>query len=117
MAKAYSQEERIDYEETFFPIVRFTVIRLILAIVLHLDLELHQMVLKILFLNGELQEESYMQQSVNFVVEGQEQKVCKQQKIMYDLKYSSRQWHLKFHQAIIVFEFHMIDDVTTRSAN
>ena len=46
----------------FSPVVRFASIRLILAIVAHLDLELHQMDVKITFINGELKEEIYMAQ-------------------------------------------------------
>jgi Reverse transcriptase (RNA-dependent DNA polymerase) len=50
---------------------------LILAIVAGLDLELYQMDVKTAFLNGNLEEEIYMEQPASFVVEGQEQKVCK----------------------------------------
>lgn len=54
VAKGYAQQEGIDYEETFSPIVIFSPIYNILAIAVHLDLELHQMNVKTTFLNGEL---------------------------------------------------------------
>ena len=87
------------------PVVRFASIRLILAIVAHMDLELHQMDVKTAFLNGELEEEIYMEQPVNFVSKGQEQKVCKLKRSIYGLKQSSRQWYLRFHEAVMSYGF------------
>ncbi|KAL0286915.1 UNVERIFIED_CONTAM: Retrovirus-related Pol polyprotein from transposon TNT 1-94 [Sesamum angustifolium] len=66
VAKGYTQKEVIDYEETFSPMVRFVYIRLIIAIVAHLDLELFQIDVKTTFLNGELDEEIYMDQLEGF---------------------------------------------------
>ena len=51
-----------DDEQTFSPVVRFTSIHLVLAIVAHMNLKLHQMDVKKTFLNGELNEEIYMEQ-------------------------------------------------------
>ena len=61
MAKGYTLQRGINYEEPFIPIIRFTLIRLILAIVAHMDLKLHQMDDKTTFLNGELNEEIYVE--------------------------------------------------------
>ena len=60
----------MDYEETFSPVVKFASIRLILAIVARMDLELYQMDVKTVFLNGELDEEIYMNQPLGFELKG-----------------------------------------------
>ena len=70
VAKGYIKQEGIEYEETFSLVVRFTSIRLILAIVSRMDLELYQMDVKTAFLNGELDEEIYMDQPLGFELKG-----------------------------------------------
>jgi len=70
VAKGYTQVEGVDYEETFSPVVRLSSVRLLLALVAHLNLELFQMDVKTDFLNGNLEEDIYMDQPIDFVSKG-----------------------------------------------
>ena len=110
MAKGFTQKERIDFKDTCSPVVKFNSIRLLLAIVAHLDLELHQMDVKTTFLNGDLSEEIYMRQPEGFVQKGLEDKVCRLKKSIYGLKQASRQWYLKFHHAVTSYGFVMMHE-------
>ena len=62
VAKGYAQKEGIDYNEIFSPVVKYTFIWMLLAIVAQFDLELEQMDVKTTFLHGELEERIYMKQ-------------------------------------------------------
>ena len=90
VAKSYTQQEGIDYEETILHVVMFASIGIILAIVAWMDIELYQMDVKTAFLNGELDEEIYMNQSLDFDLKGQERKVCKLKGSIFCLKQASR---------------------------
>ena len=99
------QIEGIDYNETFSSVSCKDFFRFIIALVAHYDLELHQMVVKTAFLNGDLEENVYMAQPKGFVVEGKERMGCRLKKSIYRLKQASRQWYLKFDQTIKNFRF------------
>ena len=60
---------------------------------------------KIVFLNGDLEQNVYMDQPMGFSVEGKEHKVCKLKKSIYSLKQASRQWYLRFNDTIASFRF------------
>jgi len=55
---------------------------------------------KTAFLNGELDEEIYMDRPNGYVAEGQEGKVCKLLKSLYGLKQAPKQWHEKFDKIL-----------------
>jgi hypothetical protein len=85
VTKGFTQTYEVDYNKTFVPIVKFTSIRFILALVAFEDMEIHQMDVKTAFLNCELEEEIYMEQPQGFV-HRDEHLVCKLHKSLYGLK-------------------------------
>ncbi|KAL0320072.1 UNVERIFIED_CONTAM: Retrovirus-related Pol polyprotein from transposon TNT 1-94 [Sesamum radiatum] len=74
VAKGFKQKEGIDFFDTYSPVTRITSIRVLIAIAALYDLEIHQMDVKTAFLNGELDEEIYMEQPEGFVVPGQKRR-------------------------------------------
>ena len=54
--RGFSQKQGIDYEETFAPISRYTSIRSIIALAVVMKWKVHQMDVKIAFLNGVVEE-------------------------------------------------------------
>ncbi|KAK4410047.1 Retrovirus-related Pol polyprotein from transposon TNT 1-94 [Sesamum angolense] len=67
VAKGFTQKEGIDYTEIFSPVVKYTTVRIILALTAHFNWELKQMDVKTAFLHGDLEENIYMQQPDVFV--------------------------------------------------
>ncbi len=57
VARGFTQQQGIDYEETFTPVVRFESVRLLLAYAVQRGLVVHQMDIETAFLNGCLEEE------------------------------------------------------------
>ncbi|GJR19903.1 zinc finger, CCHC-type containing protein [Tanacetum coccineum] len=65
------------------------------------NLIVHQMDVKTAFLNGELDEEVYMNQSQGFIMPDNENKVCKLIKSLYGLKQAPKQWHQKVDEVVL----------------
>nr|GEU65569.1 hypothetical protein [Tanacetum cinerariifolium] len=67
IAVGYSQQEGIDYDETFAPVARIKAIRLFMAYAAHKNFTIFQMDVKTTFLNGILNEKVYVDQPSGFV--------------------------------------------------
>src|SRR3954464_11140031 len=100
VAKGYTQKEGEDFFDTYSPVARLTTIRVLLSLAASHGLLVHQMDVKTAFLNGELEEEIYMEQPDGFVVDGQEGKVCKLVKSLCGVKQAPKQWHEKFERTL-----------------
>nr|GEX06538.1 zinc finger, CCHC-type [Tanacetum cinerariifolium] len=105
--QGFRQKKGIDYFDTYAPVVRITTIRLLLALAAIHNLVIHQMDVKTIFLNCDLDEEVYMKQPEVFVMPGNEHKVCKLVKSLYGLKQAPKQWHQKFDEVVLSSGFHL----------
>ena len=101
VARGFNQIEGDDYSETFAPVVKFTSIRVILALVTIFNLILHQMDVKTAFLNGDSKEEVYMEQIQGFENGDPRLIVYKMLKAIYGLKQAPRQWFEKIDNFFI----------------
>nr|GEX77843.1 copia protein [Tanacetum cinerariifolium] len=97
----YSQQEGIDYDETFTHVARIEAIRLFLAYVAHKNLTVFQMDVKTTFLNGILKEEVYVGQPPGFVSKQYPDHVYALDKALYGLKQAPRAWYDVLSQFLI----------------
>ncbi|GJR08320.1 retrovirus-related pol polyprotein from transposon TNT 1-94 [Tanacetum coccineum] len=86
VAQGYSQEEEIDYDETFAPVARMEAIRIFLAFATYINFKVYQMNVKSEFLNGKLKEEVYVKQPPGFESSEFPDHVYKLDKALYGLK-------------------------------
>nr|GEW03459.1 copia protein [Tanacetum cinerariifolium] len=93
VAVGYSQQEGIDYDETFTPVARIKAIRLFLAYDAHKDFTVFQIDVKTAFLNGILNEEVYVGQPSGFVKKQYPNHVYALNKALYGLKQAPRAWY------------------------
>jgi len=105
VARGFTRTYKMDYNETFAPVTKFTSICCILALAALEDMEIHQMDVKTAFFNGEFKGEIYMGQPQGFVHQGGEHLVCKLHKSLYGLKQSPRAWNQKLNVFIKSIEF------------
>ncbi|GKA61804.1 zinc finger, CCHC-type containing protein [Tanacetum coccineum] len=99
--QGFKQKSGIDYFDTYALVARISTIRLLIALASIHSLIIHQMDVKTAFLNGELEEEVYMNQPLGFILTGNENKVCKLIKSLYRLKQAPKQWHQKFDEVVL----------------
>ncbi|GJW33041.1 retrovirus-related pol polyprotein from transposon TNT 1-94 [Tanacetum coccineum] len=90
VAQGYSQEEGIDYDETFAPVAMMEAIRIFLAFATYMNFKVYQMDVKSAFLNGKLKEEVYVKQPLGFESSEFPDYVCKLDTALYGMKQAPR---------------------------
>lgn len=109
VAKWYTQEEGIDFIDTFSPVAKMATTKILLSLPPKLQWSLHQLEISNAFLNGDLEQEIYMKFSPGYAeIQGESvspNAVCKLHKSIYGLKQVSRQWFIKFSTTLVNFGF------------
>lgn len=101
--RGFGQINGIDYGETYSPVVRYSSVRMILALAVKKGMMFKQFDIKTAFLYGELKEDIFMWQPDGF--NDGTKKVCKLIKSLYGLKQSPRCWNEPFVRFIEEFGF------------
>lgn len=105
VVKGYAQSAGIDYKDTFALVARLDTIRLLIAITAQNGWFLYQLDVKSAFLNGFLEEETYVDQPEGFVIEGKEDHVYRLKKALYGLKQAPRAWYNRLDDHLIKLGF------------
>ncbi|RVX07945.1 Retrovirus-related Pol polyprotein from transposon TNT 1-94 [Vitis vinifera] len=105
VAKGFTQSYDIDYQETFAPVAKLNTVRVLLSLAANLDWSLHQLDVKNAFLNGDLEEEVYMDIPAGLETTSNFNKVCRLRKSLYGLKQSPRAWFERFTKVVKRYGF------------
>ena len=99
--KGYNQIEGIDYGDTFSPVPRLEAITLLITFAAHKKFKLYQMNVKTAFLNGNLEEEVFVEKTPGFIDAFHPDHVYKLDKVMYGVKQAPRAWYERLSQFLL----------------
>jgi hypothetical protein len=94
MAMGFSQPEGVDYEETFSPVAKYSSIRIVISLAVEMGWCIHQMDVKIAFLNGVVEEEVYIEKPLGFEFGDRDMHVWRLRRALYGLKKEPQAWFL-----------------------
>ena len=90
VCKGYAQVEGVEFDETFSLVARLEAIRMFLAFACYKNFKVYQMDVKYAFLNGEIEEEVYIEHPGGFLMSENINYVCKLKKDLYGFKQAPR---------------------------
>lgn len=97
----FQQVQGVDCNDTYAPVVKLVSIRCLLALVAHLNLELHQMDAVPAFLNDEVEEDIFLEIPERITKDGKGDYVCKLIKPFYRLKQAPQCMNEKIYPSLV----------------
>jgi hypothetical protein len=105
VAKGFHQQQGVDFDETFSPVIKPPTVRMVLSLAVSLNWPLRQLDVSNAFLHGILKEEVYMSQPQGYIDPQHPHYVCKLHKSIYGLKQAPRAWFERFTGQLLQFGF------------
>ena len=100
IAQGFSQQEGVNYNQTFSPTAKLSTICIIATLAACNDWELEQTDVDGAYLNAPLTVTIYMRQPKGYEVPGKEHKVCQLVHALYRLKQAGREWYLLLYDVM-----------------
>jgi hypothetical protein len=98
VCKGYTQVEGIEFEEKIAHVARLEATRMFLAFASFENFKVYQMDVNSTFLNGDLEEEVYIEQPEGFLLSENENCVCKLKKALCGLNQAPRAWYSRLEK-------------------
>ncbi|XP_074266651.1 uncharacterized protein LOC141589930 [Silene latifolia] len=105
VVRGFTQEEGVDYDETFSPVVKPATVRTVLSLAVSNSWSIRQLDVKNAFLHGHLTETVFCEQPSRFQDHEHPDYVCKLNRALYGLKQAPRAWYQRFASYISCLGF------------
>lgn len=100
VAKGYHQIAGVNYTETFSPVAKSATVKVVLGLAVNQGWDVNQIDVNNAYLNGDLNEEVFMDQCKGFVDKKFPNHLCRSKKVLYGLKQAPRTWYEKLRCAL-----------------
>ena len=102
MAKGFHQQQGLDYQETFSPVIKSTTIRIVLGLAVNNNWPVRQIDVNTAFLQGHLNDEVFMMQPPGFTDSNRPSRVSQ---AIYGLKQAPRAWYSELRSFLLQYGF------------
>jgi hypothetical protein len=103
VAKGFTQVYGMNSSYMFEPVAKMTSVRLFIYLAATYSWPFYQMDVRNAFLNGNLEEEVYMEQPPGYGAQGESGKVCRLRRSLYGFQKSPKAWFGRFSQVVLEF--------------
>ena len=105
VARGFTKAYKIDYTETFSPVICLNFVRVLLFLAINQAWSLHQLDVSNAFLYDDLEKKVFIERPLGYVNQGESSEVCFMRRAIYGLEQSPRVWFAEFSGLLSAFGF------------